>query len=183
VTARRSVPYQARGMRRRNSGLPHASGPSCVSRTANGCHPADAGAGEALTQSYTRTKGGITRRTGRPWNESQLVEQYDLRGCRWRHRLFSRQLHSRRDTASTGPKPVDGSDPATECRDFFRGRDAAPTEPKSGWLIQQHCRGRRRAEQPEEGRLSALCRNRGESARGLHAIRVSRTARISRSTR
>ena len=50
---------------------------------------------KALMQSYLRTKAQGLRCVSQDHGvASEFLEQHDFRGCRWRYRLFSRQLYT-----------------------------------------------------------------------------------------
>ncbi len=81
----------------------------------------------------------------------------------------------RRDTKFDWTKPVDGSDPETEWHGLlYGGRDSAPVESEKRLALQLEqlavvgCG----PEQPETEDYPRYVENGGESARGLHAIRV-----------
>ena len=81
----------------------------------------------------------------------------------------------RRDTSSIGHKPVDGSNPATEWQGLL-SIDETPhlLNPKSGWLYNSNnwpwsAAG---ASSPKKEDYPAYVETGGETARGLHAIRV-----------
>jgi acyl-homoserine-lactone acylase len=81
----------------------------------------------------------------------------------------------RRDTAFDWTKPVDGSNPATEWKGLLTV-DEAPhlLNPKSGWLYNSNNWPWSAAgpSSPKKADYPAYVENGGESARGLHAVRV-----------
>ena len=99
--------------------------------------PPDAGADQGADAVVHAHQGA--RLQGVPQDDGaahQLVEQHDLRRRRRQHRLLPRQLHpAARSRSSTGPKPVDGSNPATEWKGVL-SVDETPhlLNPASGWL-------------------------------------------------
>ncbi len=81
----------------------------------------------------------------------------------------------RRDTSFDWTKPVDGSNPATEWQGLL-SVDETPhlLNPKSGWLynVNNWPWSAAGASSPKKEDYPAYVENGGESARGLHAIRV-----------
>ena len=158
-------------------GLPHASraGGSRTERQVGQLPDhagADQGAGAILLRAPRRR---ITNRIGRRWN------------CR-RIRRTTRSLPTPTATSPTstaisfrgaipnsiGRKPVDGSNPETEWKGLLRRRDAAPAESASGWLYNSNNWPWSAAgpSSPKREDYPTYVENGGESARGLHAIRV-----------
>ena len=143
---------------------------------------------KALTQSYTRTKAtdykSFRQTMELQANSSNNTIFADADG---NIAYFHGNFIPRRDTKFDWTKPVDGSNPATEWHGLAcRRRDAAVAESEERLAVQREqlavVGGRR--EQSEEGGLSRrMSRTGGESARGLHAIRVLENRRTSRSIR
>ena len=133
---------------------------------------------KALTQSYTRTKAknydDVPRDDGAA---HQLVEQHALRRRRRQHRLLPRATSFRSATrSSTGRKPVDGSDPATEWKGVLSVDETPePAQPgeRLGLQHEQLAVVGGRAEQPEAGGLSRRTSRRG----GENRARRPRDAR------
>ena len=132
---------------------------------------------KALTQSYTRTKARDYKSFRQTMElQSEFVEQHDLRRCRRRHRVLPRQLHSaaryavRLDTARGRQRSGDGlAGPSVG------GRDAAPAESQERLALQREqlaVVGSRARAVRRKKTIPAYVENGGESARGLHAIRV-----------
>ena len=176
-----AVPYktdQRDGARRNSRSTARITGPSCA--RSNGKWVAIRLMQEpikALTQSYTRTKAqGLQVVPADHGTESQLVEQHHLRRCRWRHRLLPRQLHSRGAIpASIGPSRWMAAIRRPSGRDFWTV-DETPhlLNPKSGWLYNSNNWPWSAAgpSSPKKEDYPAYVETGGESARGLHAIRV-----------
>ncbi len=133
---------------------------------------------KALTQSYTRTKA----KNYQAFREidgaaHELVEQHDLRRRRRQHRATSTPTSSRSAIrSSTGRKPVDGSDPATEWNGVH-SIDESPNVLQSrrpaGSTTRTTGRGRRRARTVRKRRtIRPTSSAAPRIARGIHAIRV-----------
>jgi acyl-homoserine-lactone acylase len=131
---------------------------------------------KALEQSYTRTKQK---------DYKSYRETMELKGNSSNNTIFAdadgdiAYFHGnfipRRDTAFDWTKPVDGTTPATEWKGLL-DVDEAPNllNPKSGWLYNTNnwpwsAAG---ASSPKKEDYPKYVENGGESARGLHAIRV-----------
>jgi acyl-homoserine lactone acylase PvdQ len=131
---------------------------------------------QALTQSYTRTKA-------RSYKEYR--QTMELRANSSNNTIFAdadgdiAYFHGnfipRRDRRFDWTKPVDGSDPATEWKGLH-SVDETPhlLNPKSGWLYNTNnwpwsAAG---SSSPKKEDYPAYVEQGGESARGLHAIRV-----------
>ena len=158
--------------------LPHASrAHRSRGQRQVGQHPPDAGADEGADAILHAHQGeGLQVLPADHGAEGQLVEQHDLRRCRRRHRLLPRQLHSAGAIPSFDwTKPVDGSNPATEWQGLL-AVDETPhlLNPKSGWLYNTNNWPWSAAgpSSPKQEDYPAYVENGGESARGLHAIRV-----------
>jgi len=131
---------------------------------------------KALTQSYTRTKAR---------NYKQYRQTMELKANSSNNTIFAdaegdiAYFHGnyipRRDASFDWTKPVEGSNPATEWRGLL-AIDETPhlLNPKSGWLYNTNnwpwsAAG---ASSPRKEDYPSYVENGGESARGLHAIRV-----------
>ncbi len=131
---------------------------------------------KALTQSYTRTKAK---------NYKAYLQTMQLKANSSNNTIFAdadgdiAYFHGnyipRRDTNFDWTKPVDGSNPATEYKGIL-SVDETPhlLNPKSGWLYNTNnwpwsAAG---ASSPKKEDYPAYVEEGGESARGLHAIRV-----------
>lgn len=131
---------------------------------------------KALTQSYTRTKA-TTYKSFRPTmelhtNSSNNTIFADADGD---IAYFHGNFIPRRDTQFDWTKPVDGSNPATEWHGLL-SIDETPhlLNPKSGWLYNSNnwpwsAAG---ASSPKKEDFPVYVETGGETARGLHAIRV-----------
>jgi acyl-homoserine-lactone acylase len=131
---------------------------------------------KALTQSYTRTKAR---------NYKQYRDTMELKANSSNNTIFAdadgdiAYWHGnyipRRDTRFDWTKPVDGSDPATEWKGLHT-LDEIPQllNPKSGWLYNTNNWPWSAAgpSSPKKEDFPSYVENGGESARGLHAIRV-----------
>jgi acyl-homoserine lactone acylase PvdQ len=131
---------------------------------------------KALTQSYTRTKQkdykGYRQTMELKANSSNNTIFADADGD---IAYFHGNFIPRRDTQFDWTKPVDGSDPATEWKGLLEV-DEAPNllNPKSGWLYNTNnwpwsAAGPSSLKKED---YPKYVENGGESARGLHAIRV-----------
>ena len=131
---------------------------------------------KALTQSYTRTKAR---------DYKSYLQTMELKANSSNNTIFAdadgdiAYFHGnyipRRDTKFDWTRPVDGSDPETEWKGLL-SVDETPhlLNPKSGWLYNTNnwpwsAAG---ASSPKKEDYPAYVENGGESARGLHAIRV-----------
>jgi acyl-homoserine lactone acylase PvdQ len=131
---------------------------------------------KALTQSYSRTKAT---------NYKTYLQTMELKGNSSNNTIFAdadgdiAYFHGnyipRRDTKYDWTKPVDGSTAATEWQGLL-SIDETPhlLNPKSGWLYNTNnwpwsASG---ASSPKKADYPAYVESGGESARGLHAIRV-----------
>jgi acyl-homoserine lactone acylase PvdQ len=131
---------------------------------------------EALTQSYTRTKAR---------DYKSYLATMQLKANSSNNTLFAdadgdiAYFHGnfipRRDTRFDWTKPVDGSNPATEWNGLLEV-DETPhlLNPKSGWIYNSNNWPWSAAgpSSPKKADYPAYVENGGESARGLHAIRV-----------
>jgi acyl-homoserine lactone acylase PvdQ len=131
---------------------------------------------KALEQSYTRTKTkdykGFRQTMELKANSSNNTIFADADGD---IAYFHGNFIPKRDTSFDWTKPVDGSNPATEWRGLL-AVDETPhlLNPKSGWLYNTNnwpwsAAG---ASSPKKEDYPAYVESGGESARGLHAIRV-----------
>ena len=132
---------------------------------------------KALTQSYTRTKAhelqGLSPDHGA---QGQLLQQHDLRRRQRHHRLLPRQLHS----APRHQLRLDQARGRQQSRHRVEGparsqRGAATCSiPRVGWLYNTNNWPWSAAgpSSPKKENFPAYVENGGESARGLHAIRV-----------
>ncbi len=131
---------------------------------------------KALTQSYTRTKAH---------DYKSFRETMELKADSSNNTIFAdadgdiAYFHGnfipRRDTRFDWKQPVDGSNPETEWKGLLN-IDETPTlfNPKSGWLYNSNnwpwsASG---PSSPKRENFPAYVENGGESARGLHAVRV-----------
>jgi acyl-homoserine lactone acylase PvdQ len=131
---------------------------------------------KALTQSYTRTKAkdykSFRQTMELHTNSSNNTIFADADGD---IAYFHGNFIPRRDTSFDWTKPVDGSNPATEWHGLL-SVDETPhlLNPKSGWLYNSNnwpwsAAG---ASSPKKEDFPVYVETGGESARGLHAIRV-----------
>jgi acyl-homoserine-lactone acylase len=131
---------------------------------------------KALTQSYTRTKTnnykGFRETMELHTNSSNNTIFADADG---NIAYFHGNFIPKRDTRFDWTKPVDGSDPATEWNGLL-SVDETPhlLNPASGWLYNSNNWPWSAAgpSSPKKGDYPAYVETGGESARGLHAIRV-----------
>jgi acyl-homoserine-lactone acylase len=131
---------------------------------------------KALTQSYTRTKARSYKEFLKTMelhtNSSNNTIFADADGD---IAYFHGNFIPRRDTKFDWTKPVDGSDPATEWKGIL-SVDETPKllNPASGWLYNTNNWPWSAAgpSSPKKEDYPAYVENGGESARGLHAIRV-----------
>ncbi|HEV2689104.1 MAG TPA: acylase [Bryobacteraceae bacterium] len=131
---------------------------------------------KALTQSYTRTKAkdyASFRKTMELHTNSSNNTIYADAGGNIAY--FHGNFIPRRDPSFDWTKPVDGSTPATEWHGLL-SVDETPNllNPKTGWLYNTNnwpwsAAG---ASSPKKENYPPYVENGGESARGLHAIRV-----------
>ncbi len=131
---------------------------------------------KALEQSYTRTK----QKDYKSYRETMELKANSSNNTIFADSdgdiaYFHGNFIPRRDTAYDWTKPVDGSTPATEWKGLLTV-DETPhlLNPKSGWLYNTNnwpwsAAG---ASSPKKEDYPAYVENGGESARGLHAIRV-----------
>jgi len=131
---------------------------------------------KALTQSYTRTKA----RDYKSYRETMELKANSSNNTIFADAdgdiaYFHGNFIPRRDTKFDWTKPVDGSNPETEWKGLLEV-DETPhlLNPKSGWLYNTNnwpwsAAG---ASSPKKGDYPRYVENGGESARGLHAIRV-----------
>ena len=131
---------------------------------------------KALTQSYTRTKAK---------DYKSFKQTMELKADSSNNTIFAdadgdiAYFHGnfipRRDAAFDWTKPVDGSNPATEWKGLLEV-DETPhlLNPKSGWLYNSNNSPWSAAgpSSPKKDDYPAYVENGGESARGLHAVRV-----------
>jgi acyl-homoserine lactone acylase PvdQ len=131
---------------------------------------------KALTQSYTRTKTkdykGYRQTMELKANSSNNTIFADADGD---IAYFHGNFIPKRDTNFDWTKPVDGSNPETEWQGLL-SVDETPhlLNPKSGWLYNTNNWPWSAAgpSSPKKEDYPAYVENGGESARGLHAIRV-----------
>jgi acyl-homoserine-lactone acylase len=131
---------------------------------------------KALEQSYTRTKTkdykSFRQTMELKANSSNNTIFADADGD---IAYFHGNFIPRRDTNFDWTKPVDGSNPATEWKGLL-AVDETPLllNPKSGWLYNSNNWPWSAAgpSSPKKEDYPAYVENGGESARGLHAIRV-----------
>lgn len=131
---------------------------------------------KALTQSYTRTKA----RDYKSYKQTMELQANSSNNTIFADAdgdiaYFHGNFIPRRDTSFDWTKPVDGSNPATEWRGLL-SVDETPhlLNPPSGWLYNTNnwpwsAAG---ASSPKREDYPAYVESGGESARGLHAIRV-----------
>ena len=131
---------------------------------------------KALEQSYLRTKARSYK---------AYLETMELKANSSNNTIFAdadgdiAYFHGnfipKRDTSFDWTKPVDGSNPATEWQGLL-SIDETPhlLNPKSGWLynVNNWPWSAAGASSPKKDDYPAYVENGGESARGLHAIRV-----------
>jgi acyl-homoserine lactone acylase PvdQ len=133
---------------------------------------------KALEQSYTRTKTkdykGFRQTMELKANSSNNTIFADADGD---IAYFHGNFIPKRDTSFDWTKPVDGSNPATEWQGLL-SVDETPhlLNPKSGWLYNTNNWPWSAAgpSSPKKEDYPAYVESGGESARGLHAIRVLR---------
>src|SRR6266852_583966 len=131
---------------------------------------------KALTQSYTRTKAkdynSFRQTMELHTNSSNNTIFADADGD---IAYFHGNFIPKRDTQFDWTKPVDGSNPATEWHELL-SVDETPhlLNPKSGWLYNSNNWPWSAAgpSSPRKEDFPAYVETGGESARGLHAIRV-----------
>jgi acyl-homoserine-lactone acylase len=131
---------------------------------------------KALTQSYTRTKARDYKTFRQSMelhtNSSNNTIYADADG---HIAYFHANFIPRRDTRFDWTKPVDGSDPATEWKGLL-SVDETPhlLDPPNGWLYNTNNWPWSAAGpySPKKEDYPAYVESGGESARGLHAIRV-----------
>jgi len=131
---------------------------------------------KALTQSYTRTRAkdykSFRETMELHTNSSNNTIFADADGD---IAYFHGNFIPRRDTSFDWTKPVDGSNPATEWRGLL-SVDETPhlLNPKSGWLYNSNNWPWSAAgpDSPKKEDFPPYVETGGESARGLHAIRV-----------
>jgi acyl-homoserine lactone acylase PvdQ len=136
---------------------------------------------KALTQSYTRTKTKDYKSYRQTMelkaNSSNNTIFADADGD---IAYFHGNFIPKRDTSFDWTKPVDGSNPATEWQGLL-SVDETPhlLNPKSGWLYNTNNWPWSAAgpSSPKKEDYPAYVENGGESARGLHAIRVLQNTR------
>ncbi len=131
---------------------------------------------KALEQSYTRTK----QKDYKSYRETMELKANSSNNTIFADAdgdiaYFHGNYIPRRDTAFDWTKPVDGTTPATEWKGLLEV-DETPhlLNPKSGWLYNTNnwpwsAAG---ASSPKKEDYPKYVENGGESARGLHAIRV-----------
>ncbi len=131
---------------------------------------------EALTQSYTRTKARDYKSYWKTMelqaNSSNNTIFADADGD---IAYFHGNFIPRRDTRFDWTRPVDGSDPETEWKGLLSVEETPHLlNPKSGWLYNSNNWPWSAAgpSSPKKEDYPAYVENGGESARGLHAIRV-----------
>jgi acyl-homoserine lactone acylase PvdQ len=131
---------------------------------------------KALTQSYTRTKAkdykSFRQTMELHTNSSNNTIFADADGD---IAYFHANFIPARDPSFDWTKPVDGSNPATEWRDLL-SVDATPhlLNPKSGWLYNANNAPWSAAgpSSPKRQDYPAYVESGGETARGLHAVKV-----------
>ncbi len=131
---------------------------------------------EALTQSYTRTKArdykSYLKTMELKANSSNNTIFADADGD---IAYFHGNFIPRRDTKFDWKRPVNGSDPATDWKGLLDVNEAPNLlNPASGWLYNTNnwpwsAAG---SSSPKRENYPSYVENGGESARGLHAIRV-----------
>jgi acyl-homoserine-lactone acylase len=131
---------------------------------------------KALTQSYTRTKAqdykSFRQTMELHTNSSNNTIFADANGD---IAYFHGNFVPRRDTSFDWTKPVDGSNPATEWHGLLSVEETPHLlNPKSGWLYNSNNWPWSAAgpSSPKKEDFPAYVETGGESARGLHAIRV-----------
>jgi acyl-homoserine lactone acylase PvdQ len=131
---------------------------------------------KALTQSYTRTKARDYKSYWKTMelqaNSSNNTIFADSDGD---IAYFHGNFIPRRDTKFDWTKPVDGSDPETEWKGLLSVEETPHLlNPQSGWLYNTNNWPWSAAgpSSPKKEDYPAYVENGGESARGLHAIRV-----------
>jgi acyl-homoserine-lactone acylase len=131
---------------------------------------------KALTQSYTRTKA----RDYKSYRQTMELKANSSNNTIFADAdgdiaYFHGNFIPRRDTSYDWTKPVDGSTPATEWQGLL-AVDETPhlLNPKSGWLYNSNNWPWSAAGEssPKQKDYPAYVENGGESARGLHAVRV-----------
>ena len=131
---------------------------------------------KALTQSYTRTKA----RDYRAYRQTMELKANSSNNTIFADAdgdiaYFHGNFIPRRDTSFDWTKPVDGSNPATEWQGLL-SVDETPhlLNPKSGWLYNSNNWPWSAAgpSSPKKEDYPPYVETGGESARGLHAIRV-----------
>ena len=136
---------------------------------------------QALTQSYTRTKAT---------NYKQYLQTMEIKANSSNNTIFAdadgdiAYFHGnfipKRDVSFDWTKPVDGSNPATEWKGLL-SIDETPHlfNPQSGWLY--NCNNwpwsAAGPSSPKQADYPVYVESGGESARGLHAIRVLRNTK------
>jgi acyl-homoserine-lactone acylase len=146
-----------------------------------GQHPVDARAVKSLMQSYARTKANDYKSYRQTMelkaNSSNNTIFADADGD---IAYFHGNFIPRRDTRYDWTKPVDGSDPGTEWKGLL-DVDETPylLNPKSGWLYNSNNWPWSAAGEssPRKEDYPVYVEKGGESARGLHAVRVLRGKR------
>jgi acyl-homoserine-lactone acylase len=131
---------------------------------------------KALTQSYLRTKAA---------NYRSFLQTMELKANSSNNTIFADDTGTiayfhgnyipRRDTAFDWTRPVDGSNPATEYKGLLEVNEAPNLlNPKAGWLFNVNNWPWTAAgpDSPKRENFPAYVESGGESARGLHAIRV-----------
>ncbi len=131
---------------------------------------------KALTQSYTRTKA----RDYKSYRQTMELKANSSNNTIFADAdgdiaYFHGNFIPRRDTRFDWTKPVDGSTPDTEWKGLL-SVDETPhlLNPKSGWLYNSNNWPWSAAgpDSPKKADYPAYVENGGETARGLHAIRV-----------
>ncbi|HLK65526.1 MAG TPA: acylase [Bryobacteraceae bacterium] len=131
---------------------------------------------KALTQSYTRTK----QKDYKSYRETMELKANSSNNTIFADAdgdiaYFHGNFIPRRDTSFDWTRPVDGSNPATEWQGLLTV-DEAPhlLNPKSGWLYNSNNWPWSAAgpSSPKKEDYPKYVENGGESARGLHAVRV-----------
>jgi acyl-homoserine lactone acylase PvdQ len=131
---------------------------------------------KALEQSYLRTKA----RSYKAYLETMQLKANSSNNTIFADAdgdiaYFHGNYIPKRDTSFDWTKPVDGSNPATEWKGLLTV-DETPhlLNPKSGWLynVNNSPWSAAGASSPKKEDYPAYVENGGESARGLHAIRV-----------
>jgi len=131
---------------------------------------------QALTQSYTRTKA----RTYKEYRQTMELKGNSSNNTIYADAdgniaYFHGNFIPRRDTSFDYARPVDGSNPKTDWQGLLKLEEIPQLyNPKSGWLYNSNnwpwsAAG---ASSPKKEDYPAYVENGGESARGLHAIRV-----------